>query len=126
MNKVLRPGTLRTHGGGYVSVYINLRDGDGYQSFTGVVGPTRGGNAYGGCGQIDMEFAHRNPEDDDKRYNPPTKASEFRFAEGWNEDMWYDLLDVWNAYHMKREPMPTDIVSFLERLPVTDREPAWC
>jgi hypothetical protein len=42
---------------------------DGRFSISGVIGPLPSGNALGGCGQIDMEFAHRNDNDNDKRYS---------------------------------------------------------
>jgi hypothetical protein len=98
--KVIRPGTLPTFGGSHVSVYINIKYNDGCLSITGVIGPRPSGNCYGGCGQIDMEFAHRNPADNDKRNNHPTPTSEFTWAPGWTADMWLELLDIWNRWHL--------------------------
>lgn len=103
MNKVMRIGTLPTHGGGRVSVYIKaeITEVNNKLSISGVIGPSRGGNAYGGCGQIDMEFAHRNPEYNDKRYAESlTQPEEFNFAPNWNRKLWLDLLEVWHNWHL--------------------------
>ncbi len=125
MNKTMRIGTLPTHGGGKVSVYIKAETARGYLSISGVIGPGRAGNAYGGCGQIDMEFEHRNPEHNDKRYSENlTMADDFNFALGWNKEMWFDLLEVWHEYHLKKE-YPQTAIDFIESLPDSDKEPAW-
>jgi len=76
-------------------------DWDGEKlSITGVIGPTVHGNAAGGCGQIDMEFAHRNPADDDSRYGSLYRTSDMRFAPGWTATLWLDFLDVWKRWHL--------------------------
>lgn len=77
---------------------IELKDGK--LSIHGVIGPTRHGNAIGSSGQIDMEFDHQNPAHNDKRYNEPIKASELRFASGWNRDTWYRFLEAWKLWHL--------------------------
>ena len=100
MYKVMRIGTVKTWGGRNVSVFVAAKIKEGRLSMTGVVGPTRNGNASGGCGQIDMEFAHRNPEDDDKRYNDPITPDQINFAKGWDADKWFDLLDIWKLWHL--------------------------
>lgn len=69
-------------------------------SISGVIGPRSSGNADGGCGQIDMEFEHRNPKDNDKRYTSPVLAKDIDFAPGWNITKWFDFLDVWQKWHM--------------------------
>ena len=73
---------------------------DGRLSLTGVVGPKKNGDANGGCGQIDMEFAHRDPAHDDSRYDHPTPPEDITFAPGWDRDKWLDLLDVWRRWHL--------------------------
>lgn len=84
----------------YVSVFCKVQYLDGDLSISGIVGPTRGGNAIGGCGQIDMEFAHRNPADNDKRYSSPIPPAAIRFADGWNVGLWLTFLDIWKQYHL--------------------------
>ena len=125
MNKIMRIGTIKTYRGGHVSVYIRAEDTRNHLSICGVIGPSRAGNAYGGCGQIDMEFAHRNEADNDSRYSNPTKPQEFSFAKGWNARLWLDLLDIWKQWHFK-ENYPQSAIDFINSLPDTDREPAWC
>jgi hypothetical protein len=45
-----------------------------------------------------MAFAHRNP--DDNRCRNPILASELAFQPGWTEDLWLDLLDTWQRWHL--------------------------
>ena len=101
MKKILNIGTIptgRTRGNVYCKVEI---DEGGKLSISGVIAPLPSGNARGGCGQIDMEFKHRNSADDDKRYaGSLIKPEDFRFAEGWNEDLWFDFLEVWKRWHL--------------------------
>lgn len=103
LNKIVRIGTVKTWGGRNASVYCKVefdRDGKRDLSISGVVGPTRGGNAMGGCGQIDMEFEHRNPEQNDKRYSDLIKPADIRFAAGWDADRWYEFLEIWKTWHL--------------------------
>ncbi len=100
--KVIRPGTMPTHPGSgrRVSIFCEIElDGDKL-SISGVIGPTRGGNATGGCGQIDMEFKHRDPDHDDKRYDNPTTPDQINFADGWTADKWLQFLEYWKLYHL--------------------------
>lgn len=98
--KVMRIGTIKTYGGRGASVYIEAELKDGKLSLHGCIGPTSNGNALGGCGQIDMEFAHRNSADNDKRYTHPIKPNEIKFVNGWTVNKWFDLLDIWQKWHM--------------------------
>jgi hypothetical protein len=100
MKKVMRIGTMDTGGGRRASIYVEAKYEDGRLSVSGVIGPLSSGNALGGCGQIDMEFAHRNPEDDDKRYGELVKPGDITFAPGWSAERWYQLLDVWKEWHL--------------------------
>lgn len=81
-------------------LFIKIEVKDKQLSISGVIGPMKSGNARGGCGQIDMEFAHRNPKDDDKRYSDPITHSQIEFAKGWTVEMWWDLLDAWKEWHL--------------------------
>ena len=100
MKKIMRIGTVKTWGGRGASVYIKAEIGEGVLSISGVIGPLSSGNALGGCGQIDMEFAHRDSKDNDGRYSEYIKPKDINFASGWNAENWYDLLDVWKEWHL--------------------------
>ena len=126
MKKVMRIGTLPTHGGGRVSVYITADNERNHLSISGVIGPSRGGNAYGGCGQIDMEFAHKNARDNDERFkNTLIQPNEFNYADGWSAELWLNLLDTWKQWQLKSN-YPQSAIDFINSLPDTDRQPAWC
>jgi hypothetical protein len=98
--KVCRIGTIDTGNKRRASVFVKIELREGRLSISGVIGPLASGNALGGCGQIDMGFAHRNPAGNDKRYSKPIRPCDIRFAPGWTDDKWLDLLDVWNRWHM--------------------------
>jgi hypothetical protein len=127
MRKVMRPGTIDTGNGRRASVYIRAKDTDSYLSITGVIGPLPSGNALGGCGQIDMEFGHRDPRDDDERYlGSLIKPEAIRFSAGWTAEKWMDLLDIWHGWHLKPvNKVPQEIIAEIEKLPDADRQPAW-
>jgi hypothetical protein len=129
INKIVRIGTIAPWGTGYrASVYFRVTRGEcgrAYWSFTGVIGPRISGNAAGGCGQIDMEFAHRNPADNDPRFSHLIKPADIRFAPGWDTEKWLTFLDHWKQYHLTEKPMPARVFDFLTSLPDTDRNPAW-
>jgi hypothetical protein len=95
LNKVLHPCDV-TMGRRY-PVYVFVQYKDGRLSLSGVIGPTKGGDAQQ-SGQIDMSFAHRNP--DDNMCHNPIQPSELAFQPGWTEDLWLDLLDVWKRWHI--------------------------
>lgn len=125
MRKVFRPGTIR-EGNRRVSIYFVLERRRDYWSFTGVIGPYRSGNAAGGCGQIVMEFAHRNPKDNDSRSGEYLiQPEDISFAKGWDGEKLFQFIDCWEKYHMKNN-MPDSVFQFLNELPETDRQPAWC
>lgn len=86
MKKVVRIGTVPADGGRRVSVYCNIEYEKGRLSITGVVGPTHGGNAIGGCGQIDGTLR----EDIDS----------ITLAPGWTREMLVRFLDVWDRWHL--------------------------
>ncbi|KKN07847.1 hypothetical protein LCGC14_1063000 [marine sediment metagenome] len=126
MKKIMRVGTIDTGNGRRASVYIVAENRNDYLSITGVIGPLPSGNALAGCGQIDMDFSHRSEADDDKRYaNHLIKPADFNFAPDWYGELWLDLLDVWKEWHLKKAP-PQSVLDFINSLPDTDKEPAWC
>jgi hypothetical protein len=99
MKKIMRIGYLLENDV-KMDIFVKAEYTDGRLSLSGVVGPLRNGNSLGGCGQIDMEFEHRNSNDDDERYSNPTKASSIKYAIGWDKNKWFDLLDVWKKWHL--------------------------
>ncbi len=131
VNKVVRIGTIEPwEGARRVSVFFHIQTRSPYNryfSITGVIGPRISGNAAGGCGQIDMEFAHRNPADNDPRMACGLiKPEDIQFAKGWSADLLYVLLDIWKAWHLKEAAdVPAAVIAFCNALPDTDRTPAW-
>jgi len=94
MKKTVRIGHMR---GGNLFCKIEIEKGK--LSISGVIGPSRNGNCSA-CGQIDMEFAHRNPADNDDRYSSLTQPTDITFAPGWDTEKWFDFLDIWNRWHL--------------------------
>jgi hypothetical protein len=76
-------------------------------SIVGTEGPTPGGNAYGGTGQIDGELR--------KYYR------KIRPAPGWDHSMIYGLLEIWDKHHLK-ERVPEQVLTWLQALPDADRK----
>jgi hypothetical protein len=102
-DKVVRIGTIETYHHRSMlptDVYIHIEYKAGKLSITGVIGPRSNGDAWGGCGQIDMEFDHRNKSQNDSRYRNPITIDEIKFAPGWSAELWYGLLNVWSMYHL--------------------------
>jgi hypothetical protein len=100
MKKIMRIGTIGTGNGRRASIFIKAELKEGNLSISGVIGPLSSGNALGGCGQISMEFEHRNAEDNDTRYSNLIKASSIKYAAGWDKEKWLDLLDIWEKWHL--------------------------
>ena len=107
IEKIVRIGTMEVYNGKYASIYckIEYKDKNGQPgkkclSISGVIGPARNGNALGGCGQIDMEFWHENPEHNDSRYTNLVKPEDIDFAESWNRFKWLHFLKIWKLYHL--------------------------
>lgn len=100
MNKILHPFDQKMYDGKFHPVFIRVQITEGRLSITGVQGPRQSGNAWGGCGQIDMEYAHRNPADNDPRYTDPIHAHDLRFATHWNAIAWWGLLEIWKKRHL--------------------------
>jgi hypothetical protein len=81
-----------------VDVFARIQYDGARLSITGVEGPRRNGDAWGSTGQIAMGYAHRDESDNDQRYDEPSRIEEW--AEGWNEDLWFDFLDAWKVWHL--------------------------
>ncbi len=81
-------------------VFCKIKFENGNLSISGVIGPKSNGNAWGGCGQIDMEFKHADSNHDDKRYSHLIPPSDLRFANGWNQTAWYKFLETWKCWHL--------------------------
>lgn len=85
----------------YEKLFIKTEIKDGKLSISGVIGPRKSGNSAGGCGQIDMEFVHRDPKQNDKRYhNTLIPYQKIKYAKNWNATKWLDLLDIWHKWHL--------------------------
>ena len=85
--KTIRPGTIQGH-----SVFCKITyeiDSKDRLSISGVVGPYRSGNAWGGCGQIVMDWRGKHA------YNPPVE-----FSAGWNQETFDKFLDIWDRWHL--------------------------
>jgi len=98
-SKVVRIGRVPC-GRNSADLFCKAEIKDGRLSITGVVGPNQTGNARGGYGQICMEFAHRNPADNDRRYREPIEPDQITFAPGWDKEKWLDFLDLWERWHL--------------------------
>lgn len=99
MQKIINPGSYEIDGQN-APIFCKIKIKGGKLSISGVIGPTNNGNSRGGCGQIDMEFEHRNERDNDERYSDLIKASDITFTPGWNSEIWFDFLDTWKQYHL--------------------------
>jgi hypothetical protein len=101
MKKTMRIGTVETNGGRRGSIYIKVEFENGRLLISGVIGPMPSGNALGGCGQIDMEFEHKDPKDNDERYGDNlTKPEDINFAPHWDKEKWFSLLAIWKRWHL--------------------------
>lgn len=79
----------------------------GRLSIVGVIGPTKGGNCRGACGQIDSTLAGINPTD-------------WKFAKGWDYSKLHDFLRIWERWHLNdmRAGSPTQETFLRENPPV--------
>lgn len=90
IDKVINIGRIPEYGRSGNSVMSDIFchikvDKEGILHITGVIGPTRGGNARGGAGQI---------------YNTLKEGlNEIEFASGWNADRVRGFLRVWEEWH---------------------------
>ena len=98
--KIIHPADLTDENRRPLPIFCNIKYINECLSITGVIGPTRDGNAKGGCGQIDTEFGHKNPAQNDKRITHPVPPERLAFAPGWSIDLWYTFLDIWHNWHL--------------------------
>ena len=101
MKKTVNPCKVRI-GRTLTPVFCRVELEDGKLSISGVVGPLPSGNCRGGCGQIDMEFYHRDESQNDSRYNRDLFkiGPHMVLSEDWTADQWYKFLEVWHDYHL--------------------------
>lgn len=99
MRKIVRIGKMPVDGR-KGDIFCKISVEGGKLSISGVIAPLLSGNARGGCGQIDMEFEHRNARHDDHRYGDLVKPSDIDFAPGWDRDKWWDFLEIWKQWHL--------------------------
>ncbi len=90
MNKVINPGQVRWDGRQHTNVFIRIKtDEKGELHITGVEGPMENGNARGSAGQIVMS------------YTPEYVRLNFKLnSPWWTQEMFRELLDVWNKWHL--------------------------
>lgn len=100
LSKIVHPCDVPLGAGRKWPMFCRVKIQGGELTISGVIGPTQGGNARGGCGQIDMEFNHQDPAENDSRYSEPVKASSLRFAPGWSRSTWYRFLHIWHRWHL--------------------------
>lgn len=150
MDKVVRLGTSRSYGGRWYSTYAHIQFDGERLSITGVEGPTQSGNALGGCGQIVMDHARI-----ERLAPGWTRGKLARFWDSWGawhlndmraacphqRELGWTYAEHHNHLSFKghhcpicgysigsqwlTEPVPADVIAFLEGLPDTDRTPAW-
>lgn len=90
MQKIINPGTIDAHDGRSTpaQVFCKIKYTDGRLSISGVVGPTRNGNARGSCGQIDGTL------------KDAIIAGEYTPAAGWDAQLFARFINTWDAWHL--------------------------
>jgi len=130
LDKIVKIGTNKTLGGRFYSVYSHIEIIDGELHITGVEGPLPSGNAIGSCGQLILNIEN--------------------LASDWTSEMLITFRYVWSKYHLNhinsecehqnelgqtwathplsawlKTELPKTVISFLESLPETNKNPAW-
>jgi hypothetical protein len=103
IDKIVRIGTVKSPARPVgANIFSRIQYKDGKLSISGVIGPMPHGNSRGGCGQIEMEFEHRDPASNDYRYKPEELLgpSRIEFAEGRTADLFLDLAQAWHDWHL--------------------------
>lgn len=84
--KVINPGMVEGYSSRHSNVFCEIEyDKDGCLSITGVVGPRKGGNCDGGCGQIQDTLL---------------EISIHNLAPGWTKGKIKKLFDMWERWHL--------------------------
>ena len=123
MLKILNPGRVLVNGI-YRQVFISVLLGDRGLSISGVIGALASGNCFGSCGQIDMEFNHRDPSQNTDRFGDIISETSIKYDPAWTSEKWLDLLDIWSKWHSKHD-IPAEVVKMLEDLPESKKECPW-
>jgi hypothetical protein len=90
--KIVNPAKMKL--GAYNRpIFCKIAYQDGKLSISGVVGPKSNGNAYGGCGQIIMDFR----EYDHRGW---TTLDALTLCDGWDRDMIKRFFDIWDRWHL--------------------------
>jgi len=100
LEKIIHPCDCPIYNGKKYPIFCTISYKEGKLSISGVHGPLPSGNARGGCGQIDMKFAHKNPQHNDKRTAKPITPAMLRFTPGWDSKTWLEFLEVWHLWHL--------------------------
>ena len=147
IDKIVCLGNTQTYGGRSMSIYCHIQFQNGKLSISGVEGPLPSGNCLGVCGQIDMhlrdEYMSINLGSGWTRgklkqffdvwrewhLNDMNTECEHQKALGWTykthpsnpcPTCGYKLGTAW-----KRMEVPQEILTFLKKLPETNKKPAW-
>lgn len=92
--KVINPYSIKESNQSHPTfIKIEYDEKEGRLSLSGVVHPYTNGNAWGGCGQIIMDFK----EYDDRGY---MNINDVTPSDGWDYAMIKQLLDYWDKWHL--------------------------
>ena len=144
IDKTVRFGTKKTYGGRFYSVYAHIYYHDGELSITGVEGPLTSGHCLGSAGQI------KNYLIDFENFAPGWNQSKIQtFAAVWGK--WHlnhlraacehqrALGQTWGTHPITeceecgyflgsewlKEEIPNSVLKHLDKLPYSDKVPAW-
>ena len=144
INKTVRFGTRKTYGGRFYSVYARINYHDGELTISGTEGPLASGNCLGSAGQISAYLV------DFENFAPGWDQSKIQtFATVW--DKWHlnhlraacehqrALGQTWETHPMIecdecgyflgsewiKEEIPNSVLKYLDKLPYSDKSPAW-
>ena len=144
IDKTVRFGTRKTVGGRFYSVYAHIYYHNGKLTITGVEGPLASGHCLGSAGQIKnylIDFDHFAPDWDqskiqtfatvwDKWHNNdlrPECEHQRALGQTWKthpssecDECGYVLGSAWLT-----EAIPNSVLKHLDKLPYSDKTPAW-
>lgn len=89
---IVNPGVCSPKPGVKCDFYCHVKYDGTKLSISGVVGPLASGDAVGSCGQIDGYFARRGQD--------PGRIDAIEFADGWDQELWFKFLEVWDRWHL--------------------------
>ena len=97
IKKIVHPCDVPLWDGKKYPLFCRIEFSDGGRlSISGVIGPTKSGNAMGSCGQVDSNFWHPTRRPDPELIKP----SALRFAKGWTLESWLKFLRYWDEWHL--------------------------